>query len=245
MALTSRVFSALLLTTTLTACGGSDDEPRDGDAIDILDPAEEHYGRSYIEWATAWVQWINDTAPPDCANPVIDTTGEHCALYQDPASDVFLLAGNYGGVSLRDACVVPAGKALFLPVMNSYGDNAGVPEDMLLSDEALKGYAESNFSYVDTDTLHLEVDGQGVSKLERGAIESAQYTIDLAPGANAYACQMVDGVEGEYTGYLSGYWAMLAPLAPGKHTISFGGHQAAAPQGQAVTIDVRYELTVE
>jgi len=234
-----------MLAVMTPACGDDDETPPPASSVDILDPAADHYGKSYADWAGGWVEWISNTAPPDCVNPATDTTGAACAEYQDDESDVFFLAGNYGGVSIRDACVVPAGKALFLPLINSSGDNAGVPADMLLSDEELIGYVESNFALVDVETLKLEVDGQPIDRLERGGIERAPYTIELAPGANVYTCQMIDGVEGEFAGFLSGYWAMLAPLEPGQHTIAFGGHQDAAPQGQSVTIDVTYDLTVE
>jgi len=191
-----------------------------------------------------WVRWLNRVSPPECANPVMDTSGEDCALYQDPDSDVFMLAGNYGGVSLRDACVVPAGKALFLPLINIYGDNAGVPEDMLISDAEIKNFVELNTGLVVLDSLHLSVDGHAVERLERGGVPSAPYTLELVAGENVYACQGLD-VEGEFPGYVGGYWALLAPPSAGEHTLRFGGTQDAVPQGQTVTVDVTYELTVE
>ncbi|HEX6277418.1 MAG TPA: hypothetical protein VFZ53_30455 [Polyangiaceae bacterium] len=212
--------------------------------MDILDPSREHHGKSYAEWSGEWVKYFNRVSPPECVNPAMDATGEHCGLYQDPASDVFMLSGNYGGVSLRDACVVPAGKAIFLPLMNIYGDNAGVPEDLLIPDDSIKEYVESNFDLVVVDSLRLSVDGHAVKRLERGAVRSARYTLDLVAGENVYACQMLD-VEGRFDGYVGGYWAMLAPLPKGRHTLVFGGFQDAEPQGQDVDIDVTYELTVE
>jgi hypothetical protein len=242
---TSKYVLVAVLAVLASACGGDDEKATPEPTLDILDPTEAHYGGTYEEWAAAWVQYVNDVAPPECINPILDTTGETCALYQDPESPVFLLVGNFGGISIREDCVVPAGKAIYLPLINSYGDNAGVPAEMTVSDAELKAYVEGNFELIDSDSLRLAIDGQELERLERGAIPSAPYTIDLEPGANVYECNAVEGVEGEFSGYVSGYWAMLAPLEPGAHTIEFGGASDAAPQGQPVTIDVRYELTVE
>ena len=246
MTSSSRTLFVCALAASLVACGGDDESPGPSDeTVDILDPASDHYGKSYAEWTGAWAQWIGDVAPPECANPILDTTGENCAMYQDPDSPVFLLAGNFGGVSLRDQCVVPEGKALFFPIVNVTADNAGIPEDMLVSDEALRAFVEDQYAHVVVDSLHVTVDGHSIDDLERGGLESAPYTIDLAPGANIYDCNGVEGVEGEFHGFMSGYWAMFEPLEAGAHTISFGATLDPNPQGQRMTIDVTYELTVE
>ncbi len=234
------------LSLAATACGSDDDEPAPAKAsVDILDPAAPHEGKTYAEWAAGWVRYWTGTAPPECVNPITDATGESCGLYQDADSPVFFLVGNFGGVSLRDACVVPAGKSLFFPLVNTTGDNAGVPEDMTLPDADLRNFVEESYEVMVPGSLYLTVDGQSIEHLERGGIPSAPYTLELEPDANLYSCSGVDGVEGEFNGYTSGYFAMLAPLAPGAHTITFGGKTSASPQGQALTIDVRYELTVE
>jgi hypothetical protein len=239
-------FLVSALSFTASGCGSDDDEPAPAKAkLDILDPAASHEGKIYAEWAVSWVQYWTGTAPPECVNPITDSTGESCALYQDADSPVFFLVGNFGGVSLRDACVVPAGKSLFFPLLDTTGDNAGVPEDMTLPDADLQNFVEESYQVMVPESLYLTVDGQSIERLERGGIPSAPYTIDLEPDANLYSCSGVDGVEGEFDGYVSGYFAMLAPLAPGAHTITFGGKTSASPQGQALTIDVRYELTVE
>jgi hypothetical protein len=244
--LTVRVLAGFLA-LALTACGDGDDEPAPAKTpIDLLDPSVAHEGKTYAEWAAAWVQYWTGTAPPECVNPITDATGAGCTLYQDPEAPVFFLVGNFGGVSLRDACVVPAGKSLFLPLISTIGDNAGVPADMLLSDADLENFVEASFDVMLATSLHLSVDGQSIARLERGGIRSAPYSIDLAPEANLYTpCSGVEGVEGKFDGYVSGYWAMLAPLSPGAHTLQFGGNTSDSPQGQPLTIDVRYDLTVE
>jgi hypothetical protein len=232
------------LSMLLIGCGGNDDPPDSRAKVDILDPSTAHYGKTYEELAGDWVQYLYNVAPPDCVNPVTDATGANCALYQNPDDSVFLLAGNYGGVTVRDECVVPSGKALFFPLLNVNADNAGVPDDMTLPDSELSNYAESNFEVMHADSLKLVVDGHAIRNLERGAIPLAGYTTTLEPDANIFTCLMADGYEGEYKGYLTGYYAFLAPFSPGAHTIEFGG-SSLGPQGQVVTVDVTYHLTVE
>ncbi len=67
-----------------------------------------------------WWQWAY--AQPKPVNPVADSTGKHCALGQ--SGTVWFLAGTFfdpkepGPAVMRD-CTIPAGKALFFPVLNS------------------------------------------------------------------------------------------------------------------------------
>jgi len=240
------LFLVCALPFVLSACGDGDEQPAPAKTrLDILDPAVSHEGQTYAEWAADWVSYWTSTAPPECVDPITDSSGASCALYQAADSPVFFLVGNFGGVSIRDECVVPAGKNLFFPLLSTSGDNAGVPEDMQLPPADLQNFVEGSYDVMVPESLYLTVDGQSIAGLERGGIRSAPYTLDLVPDANLYACSGVDGVEGEFAGYLSGYWVMLAPLAPGAHSITFGGKTSASPQGQPLTVDVRYDLSVE
>jgi hypothetical protein len=236
---------ACVLALGLVACGSDDAAKPAQQKLDLLDPAAAHYGKTYGEWAGAWVQYIGNVAPPECTSPITDPTGAGCQLYQDPEAPVFMLAGNYGGVSLRDECVVPAGKALFFPLINIYGDNAGTPAELTLSDADLQKFVEDNIAGVLPESLELSVDGQSIAHPERGLVPTTPYTLTFTAGANAYTCAGVDGVDGEFPGYVGGYWAMLAPLSSGAHTLAFGGAASDGVQGQATTIDVTYDLTVE
>jgi hypothetical protein len=230
-----------------TGCGADDKTGTDTRTtrVDLVDPDGTPYGSTYADWSAGWMEYAMSFTPPGCENPFLDATGANCELYQDTQSPVFYLSGNLGGVSVRDQCVAPAGKALFFPLVNAFGDNAGVPADMVVSDDALKSFVEGSYATIVVDSLHLSVDGQAIGHLDRGGVPSARYTIELASGGNAYTCAMVDGVEGDFSGYIGGYWAMLPPLSKGRHEIAFGGSTTDSPQGQALLLDVTYELTVE
>jgi hypothetical protein len=73
------------------------------------------YGNTYGEWSARWWQWL--LSIPAATNPNSDTTGANCA--QEQAGPVWFLAGTFGGSAVTRSCTVPAGKALFFPILNS------------------------------------------------------------------------------------------------------------------------------
>src|SRR6185436_2277754 len=79
----------------------------------IYNPQATVFGKRYSDWAGAWWQWVY--AVPGTHHPLLDTTGEHCALGQ--SGEVFYLGGTFGGDATR-RCRVPKGKALFFPLIN-------------------------------------------------------------------------------------------------------------------------------
>ena len=235
------LIAGALLSPALSACGSKDsDQP----AIHLVDP-KDAYGMSYAEWAVDWVRYVNSVSPPECSNPLMSETGADCGLYQDEKSPAFFLVGNFGGVSIRKQCAAPAGKALFFPLIVAWGDNVGVPTDMLLSDDDIKAYIQSTFDLILVDSLQLSVDGQSLDDLASGAVGPTPYTLQLAPQANAYYCMGAEDVAGEFPGYTSGYWAMLPPLEPGSHVLQFGGSAKGTATAEAQKIVQTYHLTVE
>jgi hypothetical protein len=103
------VLSILLLSSfTLSSVGGSN-------SVNIFPPGSKPYGLTYSDHIKNFWKWA--LAIPDKENPVNDQTGEKCTTGQSNTnSSVFYLTLNNGGVSER-TCKVPAGKGLFIPVM--------------------------------------------------------------------------------------------------------------------------------
>ena len=101
--------SILLLSSfTLSSVGGSN-------SVNIFPPGSKPYGLTYSDHIKNFWKWA--LAIPDKENPVNDQTGEKCTTGQSNTnSSVFYLTLNNGGVSER-TCKVPAGKGLFIPVM--------------------------------------------------------------------------------------------------------------------------------
>jgi hypothetical protein len=243
----SKRFRVLVVFAVLLGGCPKDDSTSDDPAV--IDPAMKPYGKSFAEWSAEWVQYVNAFHSPGCVNPLSDESGASCAVDQDPESPVFFLVGTFGGPAKRK-CKVPAGKSLFLPMMNVWGDNAGVAKDMLLSQDEIRTYVEHAYKNVDTKRLWLKVDGMALTGLDEGGVKSAPYTIDLAKGDNGYTCQGVKGVEGKFDGQVSGYWAMLEPLPKGEHTVEFGLKRgldllSGDPSQPEIEISIHYTIEME
>jgi hypothetical protein len=81
----------------------------------IFPPESKPYGLTFAEHQKNFWKWI--VGIPAKESPLNDPTGEKCAASQSNTnSSVFYLSMNSGGISER-TCNVPAGKGLFIPVM--------------------------------------------------------------------------------------------------------------------------------
>jgi hypothetical protein len=74
------------------------------------------YGMTYGEWSVKWWHWA--VSIPTATNPLLDPTGEHCNVGQ--SGNVWFLAGTAGSGSATRTCAIPAGKAIFLPILNQF-----------------------------------------------------------------------------------------------------------------------------
>jgi hypothetical protein len=66
--------------------------------------------------AAKWWEWALETSASE--KPLTDTTGQFAAVNL-PNGPVWFLAGNTGGITVR-TFTVPAGKALFFPIVNVF-----------------------------------------------------------------------------------------------------------------------------
>src|SRR5262249_16120462 len=72
--------------------------------------------------AAKWWQWVLET--PASINPLLDSTGDNGAINQ-PHGNVWFLAGNTGGTTVRNV-TIPAGRALFFPIVNVFDAEDGI-----------------------------------------------------------------------------------------------------------------------
>ena len=228
---------SLGLLATCAACGAASTAPV---PVEPLDPKQTHYGKTYDEWAAAWVQWVYEwPETKDCPDPVADPTGVLCNFAQDPKSPVFFLTGNWGAVTKRTKASVPANKAILVPIVVMFQDNGGVPSANLKSDAQLKDSSMGQFQSI--TEVHFSLDGRTLTPLDPFAIKAAPYQYTLPPEPNSYTCQGTPGVTGTYQGYTSGYFVLLPPLADGPHTIAF-----SAKANLPFSLDVSYDpLTID
>lgn len=183
------------------------------------------YGGTYGEFSARWWQWL--LSIPAAVNPNLDTTGEHCALGQ--YDDVWFLAGNFGGSSVR-TCTIPAGKPIFFPVINSLAFKP-VGKDTLNSLRSLAaGFPDS------VTTLTVTVDGNAVNNYR---VRSPSFTI-IAPPKGIVTPGALQAPGNTDTLVSDGYWVLLPPLAADTtHTIHINGTTSGGFE-----LDVTYTLNV-
>lgn len=204
----------------------------------ILEPAAKHFGMTYGEWSAAWWQWAF-SLPAD-NNPFFDETG--CANGGNGQfGPVWFLTGviNTSGQAER-TCTMPAGRALFFPVINT---ECSTIEGNGSTEQELRACTEALMQVV-TD-VHAAIDGVPVipgrhDRKFRAA--SPLFAFGPLPDNNVLQSFGVDAPAGTISrSAADGFYLMVAPLPPGDHTINFGGTFATTPP---FTLDITYRLTV-
>jgi hypothetical protein len=184
------------------------------------------HGQSYSEWAADWWTWA--LSQPAATNPVLDPTGEQCAVGQQ--GGVWFLAGTFEtGPVVRD-CTVPAGTALLIPVINEFYC-AQVTDP---AEQRTETYARAQVADVQTGATDLSVtiDGEPVQRLHYE--ESVVFSVVL-PAGNIFglpAGELLDPCVD------AGYYTLVPPLSVGEHTIRIQGTNGS------FSVDVTYNLTV-
>jgi hypothetical protein len=215
-----------LLITIIPMSTAADDKP-DPRVSDVTAKVE---GKTYAEWSAAWWQWGISIKKE--RNPILDKTGAFAAEGQD--GPVFFLAGNSGGKTSRK-CTVPANKPIFLPIINYI--ESDVPdkadEKKLLSTAKTKMDAAQD--------VQATLDDKPIAGLDHFRVASAIFTFTGPDKADA----AFEDCFGKQKAASDGYWLMLKPLTPGKHTLHFKAKVKPEQGKDPFELDVTYELTVE
>ncbi|MBB3193871.1 hypothetical protein [Roseateles terrae] len=180
----------------------------------LLPPDESVEGASQAIWSQRWWEWAGSF--PYELSPVADKTGDLCASNQ--SGEVWFLAGTYGTQRAIRTCHVPRDKYLFFPLINylasAFEDRAGPCVDFMTSAAQLTRKPKA---------LVLQVDGVRMEDLMAHR-QASPACFDV--GAKAFGSP-------RYRAAANGYYVMLRPLSPGRHTVEFGG--ALPTMYQAVT----------
>jgi hypothetical protein len=196
---------------------------------DVIPPDEAYGPMTYGEWSARWWQWA--LSLPVDQNPFYDVDRSCSNGANGQFGPVWFLTGviNVSGTAIRN-CKVPAGKALFFPIINVecstleadpfHGDN----------ETELRACAKS-FRF---RKVFAKLDGVAVHNLERYRVKSPLFTFTVPP-------EHVLGVDaGTGQSVSNGYYLMLAPLSVGEHVIHFGGTFTDLD----FTLDITYHLDV-
>lgn len=233
------VFGSLLMSTvsqSMAAKKAKKGNPNPG----ILPVHANAFGTTYGELAIEW--WIWAYGAPSGQSPIEDETGEDGYFGQE--GKVWFLAGTTGDPEADPTTryvTVPAGKALFFPIMNmcwvTYADEPGPGEEGYTDEDEARFIM--NWIMGMAYDLSCTIDGAEVQDVAEYRAESP--TIDF-PILEGTVGQDVTGWEesGLYSfGMADGYWLLLAPLSEGEHVIQFSGSHA-----WGWSVDVTYFITV-
>jgi hypothetical protein len=144
--------------------------------------------------------------------------------------NVLFLAGTAGGSTTR-TCTVTANKSILVPLINvecsEDEDNGPTPNEWRTCAQGITDQFTN---------LSLTIDGVPVSDdLTRFRVQSQVFSFTSAD-PNIFGVPPVTNSRA----VADGYWALIKPLVPGTHTLSFGG---AYPPGHFTTI-ATYTLNV-
>lgn len=228
MKLHSKFISATLI-VGLVGLAGCDDPT-------VIVPDDPIRQAVYETLSQEWWQWSYEIPGKD--HPLLDETGDSCQL-GDVSSDLFFLAGTNSGAAHR-SCDVPAGKALFFPIINGAAFNN--PADPPQTPEQLAAGLDGLF--VLACDLELTLDGEPlILSLDDNRITTGPFVMEVADDhfINEAPFNVPPGV---YDPVMSdGYWALVTPLPPGEHVLEFGGSLCA--DGEPIfTTHLTYDLTV-
>jgi hypothetical protein len=161
------------------------------------------------------------------------------------SGNVWFLAGHFvtGGTFTR-SCTIPAGKALFVPLINSWADN--ICNTPPLTVDQLRASAASGVT--PAKNLHASIDGSPLFS-QRAISPVFSYTLPPSPD-NVIDAAFGVSLPGPCWPSLTvtpavadGFYTMIPPLAVGSHQLDFAGSGGSGRM--KFTLDMTYNLTVK
>jgi hypothetical protein len=201
----------------------------------VIPPHAKACCMTYGEWSAKWWQWAY-SLPVD-QNPFFDEGGSCTNGANGQFGPVWFLTGviNDSGKAVRN-CTVPAGKALFFPIINA--EDATI-ESGLTGKDLRTFPTQFVESVID---IAAEIDGVSLKNLYDYRAVSPLFIYGPLPENSVPAMFYQEAHTGDTSlSAADGFYLMLAPLSVGKHTIHFTG-TAGYPFN--FTLDITYNLTV-
>jgi len=207
-------------------------------SVNIFPPGSKPYGLAYPKHIENYWKWA--LAIPAKENPINDPTGEKCATGQSNTnSSVFYLTFNNGGTSDR-VCKVPAGKGLFIPVMQVEISDKDIPG---AKPEDLK--AETKKDQDSVNSLYLQIGNKTYNYNDLLKYRSATDIFD----AN-YADNGIFGIVkgGPTKAHADGFYIITEPLQKGNYPVHFKSSLSCTDPNCAepnFAQDIKYNIIVE
>lgn len=191
------------------------------------------YGKSYSEWSAKWWQWIISIPAKD--SPRLDPTGQKCSIAQSDAN-VWFLAQTASGSAERN-CIIPKDMAIFIPILTGECDYLSDPT--ITTESELRKCAHSGIQGAKISAMF---DGRNLENLEGYRVQSPLFDLDI-PSDTGFG----QGPVGTTRAVADGYYVMLEPLSPGRHTFQFSANAVDNPTigTYSFAYDVKYNIEVK
>jgi hypothetical protein len=178
-----------------------------------------------------WWQWaLSIPAPVHPLSFNDPKSASYCGVGQHGA--VWFLGGTFDGSAAERSCTIPAGTAIFLPILNA---ECSEIEGDGTTEAALSACAKDLIDEV--TTVEASVDGVSLKNLKNSRVQSQLFSFMLPP-EDIFG---LFGTEPNPSPSVSdGFWVLLKPLSLGDHTIKVHGVVPAFSFEQNVT----YHVTV-
>jgi hypothetical protein len=218
-------------------------------------------GRTYADWSEEWWQWNFSLATTH--HPLFDTAD----VSAGQRGKVWFLGGDPTGTRSPDVrnAVIPKGKILFFPIVNVWADNTDCNQSGQRISDGNTTAALRSFVKSVSDTAHnlsCAIDGIAVDGLS-DAVNTPFRVQTPSPNGFSYSLPSQNNflnflgascwsntngapirVDAKtYHPVGDGIYIMVAPLAPGAHTIHFHGEQVFF--GNNFVQDITYNLMVQ
>ena len=190
-------------------------------AYTILPPGSSVAGKPIADWTAAWDTWWIQS--PGSMDPTRDPTGAWANNNNN--GPVFFVAGTSGDLKTATrAFRVPAGRPLLIPMINVGW--IGWPPD---TEEIASQAVAADLELIDVNSLFASIDGQALANPKSYLEQSNFFSAGIATPGTLLEKWLIDagqpfplGVD-LYPSLTAGYWLMVEGLAPGSHTLNFGG----------------------
>jgi hypothetical protein len=204
----------------------------------IVPPDSNEFGNTYGEWSARWWQWL--LSIPEAKNPNLDDTGADCAEGQ--TGQVWFLAGTFGDHAYMRSCTIPGGKELLLtPLVWIFGELGPGPVSDCPSGpnecdpNHLRALAAANSD--NPQLLEVTIDSTRLQNVDQYRVTSPVFSAFFPEDA---IFGIPHGTHGPLVS--DGYFVLVNPLSPGRHTIHLKGVNSLSAGGSV--IDVIYHLNV-
>jgi hypothetical protein len=197
-------------------------------AYTILPPNSVVAGKTIADWTAAWWTWALQA--PAAQNPLTDTTGAFASLNNN--GPVFFIAGTTGLTnSVARTFQVPAGKPVLLPMINFFDTEPAEIDPPTASLDDRKNAADlvvtGWLNAVDPASLFASIDGHPAPDLAQYLEVTGLFSMGATQSGSLIASFGVPVGAELYPTKAAGYWLMIDGLAPGPHTVQFGGRSDA------------------